>query len=278
MRRTRGEQDRVWLQDGNEIGGLLNFSRSDPERTAIAVEAGGRRLELSENQVRSMVFSPALMGELDVHRASAQIGLQDGSLLRFRSMQVETSRIIFNTLGGLQLKSLDAPPQFIDAVRYLVEPEPGVTYLSDLPLASYKNLSETALEWALGVDRDALGRRLQVAGGVIDKGLGMHSSSQAAFRLDGTAARFQAEIVFAQPQRGASTRLGSVQCRVLVAREGKLQTVADTVLQRSSEEESSSIVNVDVTDAQLLVLVVESSDFGQYGDHVLWLDARLVKK
>jgi hypothetical protein len=61
----------------------------------------------------------------------------------------------------------------------------------------------------------------------------------------------------------------------MLARGGKLQQVATFNLDRS--ETSAKPVDVDISGAQLLVLVTEEADFAQYGDHVLWLDARIAR-
>jgi hypothetical protein len=111
--------------------------------------------------------------------------------------------------------------------------------------------------------------------GIIDRGLATHSSSQVAYRLDGNEKKFLSEVVLARPTDGADERLGSAACQVMLARAGKLQQVASFSLDRS--DSSPKPISVDISGAQLLVLVTEQADFDQYGDHVLWLEARIAR-
>jgi len=104
----------------------------------------------------------------------------------------------------------------------------------------------------------------------------MHSSSQVAYRLDGSEKRMLVEVQLAKPADGANEQLGSVNCQVMVARAGKLQQIADFHLDRSRSD--PHFLDLDISGSQLLVLVTDQSDFAQYGDHVLWLDARILIK
>jgi hypothetical protein len=70
------------------------------------------------------------------------------------------------------------------------------------------------------------------------------------------------------------TPVGSVQCKVLVARQGKLVEVFQSPVIRARTP--TVPVEVDVSDAQLIVLLAEQADQGPVGDHVLWREARLV--
>ncbi len=134
------------------------------------------------------------------------------------------------------------------------------------------------MNWPLGKNRDLLGRpllqRTSDGVGIVDRGLATHSASQVAYRLDGKPAKFLAEVVMALPSEGAAEELGNAVCQVLLARNGKLQSAAKIQLDRLQPQ--SQRVEVDLSDAQLLVLVTEQDDYSQFGDHILWLDARIV--
>jgi hypothetical protein len=176
---------------------------------------------------------------------------------------------------GLVLHSLDARNEFCRGITCLTNQPQRTTFLSDVEPTSYKHISQSQLSWPLGRNRDLLGLPLMNSVGIIDRGLATHSSSQVAYRLDGSEKKFLAEATLAKPADGADERLGSAACQVMVARAGKLQQVANFKLDRT--ETSTKPIDVDLNGAQLLVLVTEQADFAQYGDHVLWLEARIAR-
>jgi hypothetical protein len=282
MQATTGGEDQLWLRDGSRVAGVLSLTTNDVGETAALLEKDGQRFELTFDQIQSIVFSPALLGPLSALEtisdpSEQRIGLRDGTWLRLAALQNEARRMTFELQNGLKLTSLDEPQDFLSAVRYLEGQGVRATSLSELEPARYKHVSDNSLQWQLGVRRDVYGRPLMLSNGVVYDGLAMHSSSQVAYRWDASPARFQAEVVFAKPRRGGDPKLGSADCRVLMVRDGKLQNAAELQLRRAGPPESrTATIDVDISGAQLLVLLVESADLGSYGDHVLWLNARVV--
>jgi hypothetical protein len=149
--------------------------------------------------------------------------------------------------------------------------------LSDLVPARYRHVSDSTLRWELGIDRDLFGAALHTDSSLYLRGLASHSSSQIAYRWDGSPVRLLAEVTLAAAAPGSAAQLGSVDCQVLVARGGKLQSVHTFSLRRTAQGATQMVelIDLELRDAQLIVLVTDKSDYGQYGDHVLWLDARL---
>jgi NPCBM/NEW2 domain len=149
----------------------------------------------------------------------------------------------------------------------------NVQQLDQLKPASYRHVSDNQLEYGLGIGRDVNGNPLQFGSrrqsGIAFRGVALHSSARAAYRWDGSPGKFLTEVQLA-PTAG---RLGSVICKVVLARGGNLQTVSEFSL-RAGDGVTSHLVDIDIDGAQLVVLVVEKADQGQVGDHVLWLDAR----
>ncbi|MCR9291245.1 MAG: NPCBM/NEW2 domain-containing protein [bacterium] len=283
MEGAAGGEDQVWLRDGNRLSGVLRvLPGQGSEGPKLTMDLSGQQLDLSQDRVQSVVFSPALLGPLEPHSAVERIALRDGCWLLAASKQVENGKVIIRTAGDLELTSLDAPNDFAVAVTYVAKIDKDVRELAALTPASYRHVPDNLLEWKLGRNRDVIDRPLLVSQdgvdqGLVESGLAMHAASQVAYRWDGTPARFQAELVFAEPEPGGHRELGSVLCRVMIAREGKLQTVAEQLLRRDAKEHPQrAIVTADISGAQLLALVVEPADQGSYGDHVLWLNAALV--
>lgn len=279
MLAVEGQQDVVWLGGNRRISGIVRRLESTGRQssTRLTIDSNGRTVELDFDDIQAIVFSPALLGGVRPPAARLSVGLDDGALLLARETGTRDGRMTFLLESGIEVASLDAAREFSTGVTYVENHPSDTIFLSDLEPASYRHLGDSKLEWELGIDKDLLSRPLMTAGGTVHRGLATHSSSQVAYRWDGSAGRFLAEVVLAPPDPQANPRLGSVDCQVLLARGGKLELVQSFTLVRTSGErstEASANVDVDVGDAQLVVLVTDQADFGQYGDHVLWLSAR----
>lgn len=275
LQQADGNQDFVWLNSSQTLSGIVDWNATGKEM--FRLETGGKQIPITEEEVRAIVFSPALVGRIAEKSLGLSIGLKDGSLLRTRDVQSSRENLEITLLNRLKLSTLDDDSSFAAAICYLAETPNDYVFLSDLEPASYRHLSDLSLKWKLGINKDVIDRPLTLQNGIVDKGLAMHSSSQAAYRWDGKAGTFLAEIVLAEPFQGADRRLGSVTCRVLLAQDGKLETAAEVQMHRSSPDAPSRTIQVDVTGAQLVVLVTEEADMGQSGDHVLWLSPRISK-
>jgi len=296
MLATEGGQDVVWMLNRQRVAGVVRWPNDPNQFQQLTLDSQNQVIAIDFDSVAAIVFSPTLVGPLPV-AAKHTIGLSDGSMLRIASISVPDDRAVsIRLLADLELKSVDPPAGFASAVRYIAEGAPRVTFLSDLEPASYRNASETKLLWELGRDVDVSRQPLTYSGGIAAKGLALHSSSQVAYRWDGKPARLLAQVVLAPKHPQALVTPGSATCQVLVARGGKLETVEEFTLSRSVSEtgaidlkskdglkqaelelNAERLVDVDLTSAQLVVLIVEKGDYGQYGDQVFWLDARITK-
>ena len=273
-----GTDDRVWLRSGEQVAGVAEMVGT--EGVLLRLKATGKTLEFESDEVAAVVFSPALLGLIQTPTEGWEIGMSDGSLIRAKSWRIKERRLEFDGLSGDVFKSIDVAGRFSSEVRYLRKfGLKGITNATELRLAQYKAPPAGSLiEWKLGLDQDALGRSLVSNEGFVFRGIGMHSTSQAAFRWDGSAADFVAELAFVPSEARADRRLGDAVCKVLVAREGRLESLFERRLIRANSDRSVSLVKVDVTGAQLIVLLVEKGEFGTLGDHVQWLDARVIGK
>ena len=271
-----GQRDAIWLSGERQVSGIIRWGQVNPfsnELDQIELEGDQQSTAIELAEVRQIVFSPALFGRVTSKSSSVEIGLSDGSLLKVRELKRSGSRVTLVLESGLELTSLDSGAEFCESVRYLLGSPAGTKFLTDLTAASYRHVSRTTLEWSLGKDRDLLDRPMMNHAGIVARGLAMHSNSQIAYRWDGKPARLLAEARLAQPAPGADEDLGSVACEVLVARRGKLERANIFSLDRTSNR--SAFVDVELSGAQLIALVVDEGDAGPYGDHVLWLDARI---
>lgn len=271
---TTGGRDTLWLSGNRQIAGVLRLEYHEVERSPrYILENAGQTIPVEASEVQAIAFSPTLLGKIPTQSKQVVLGLQDGSRLNIRKIGLKSDRVNVELADGLVLESLDARAEFSRGITCITNQPPRTTFLADIEPASYKHIAQSQLTWPLGRNRDLLGQPLMSSLGVIERGLATHSSSQVAYRLDGSEKKFLAEVLLAKPSDGADERLGSAVCQIMVARSGKLQQVATFNLDRS--ENLPKRIEVDISGAQLLVLVTEQADFAQYGDHVLWLEARV---
>ena len=274
-----GSRDTLWLRGNRQISGVLRISVDEfDQMPRYVLDNAGQVLNVEASDVLAMAFSPTLLGAIPDQATQSVLAMNDGSRLNVRKIIAEPKHVRIELASGAMLQSLDGRSEFCLGITSISNQPDRTKFLAELEVASYKHVSQSQLNWPLGKNRDLLGRPLMVANddspeGIVDRGLATHSSSQVAFRIDGSNQKFLAEVVLASPPDGADQQLGSAVCQVLVARGGKLQTVESFTLDRSANR--TKLLDIDLSTAQLLVLVTEQGDFAQYGDHVLWLDARI---
>jgi hypothetical protein len=282
MQSASGEEDRVWLVDGKRLSGIVRVGEARDVRgePTLHVDSSGQSISLRLTDIQAIVFSPTLLGSVPEHHAATQLSLVDGSRLWTTQFDPSSTGMELALECGLELQSIDESSVFTGAILGIARPSAATTFLSDLTPARYRHLPDSTLSWELGADRDVMGGALHTEQTIFLRGLATHSSSQVAYRWDGSPVRMLAEVTLAAALPGAAERLGSVSCQILIAREGKLQTAHSFSLQRAAEGTAQPVemIDLELQHAQLIVLVTDKADYGQYGDHVLWLDARLHPK
>lgn len=270
---AEGEGDIVWLKDQRRLVGVIDWTSLE-SNTQLKVNIAGQNVTIPLEEVVALLSSPALLGAPST--PSVRIGLSDGTLLHVNEVKAVENRVAFSLSSLPQLGSIDLAQDFTAAITLLSYSNVDkVQRLDQLKPISYRHVSDNQLEFALGNGRDVYGNPLQFGrrrqAGIVFSGLALHSSAQAAYRWDSSPGKFLAEVRLA-PSVG---KIGSVVCKVLLARHGNLQNVSEFSL-RADDHSASQLVEIDISDAQLVALVVEKADRNQIGDHVFWLDARFV--
>jgi len=160
-------------------------------------------------------------------------------------------------------EGLAFPTSSLREVRYLGR---GVVYLSDLDPARVeeKPFFSYPLPWQR--DRSVGNGRLTLRGQAFDKGLGVHARSRLTYALDGAYARFHALIGVDDEARGKGN------CVFEVWADGKPLFASGAVTGRDAPKP----VDLDVTGARQLVLLVDFGEGGDVGDRGDWADAYLV--
>lgn len=194
------------------------------------------------------------------------LGFTDGSrVLAHSFVHDKTQWRIKLAAGGELLAELE--------VLAAVQPLDGrAVYLSDLPAAGYKSIPWLTTTWDYTRDRNVTGGELRVAGSLALKGLGMHSASRLTYNLDKKYERFAAHVGIDDSTEGR----GHALARVYGDRgDGQWELLAETPALRGGG--AAVPVDVNVTALQRLALVVDFAGDGDAGDHVDWLDARVIR-
>ena len=158
---------------------------------------------------------------------------------------------------------LSVPKSAVSEVRYLGR---GVVYLSDLEPARVEE--KPFFDYLLPWQRDlSVGKgRLSLRGQVFYKGLGVHSRCRLTYDLVGKYARFHSVIGIDDEARGKGN------CVFEVWVDGEKRFESGPVTGRDEPR----TVEVDVTGADELVLLVGFGEAGDVGDRADWADAYLV--
>lgn len=138
----------------------------------------------------------------------------------------------------------------------------------DLALSSL-DLSAVSQEWGNpGKNESVDGNPIRLGGKTYESGLGTHAASSFDLRLDGNALRFQAVVGVDDEVE----RRGSV--RFLVVVDGKRKFDSGVI----HGGDAPKNVDVDLSGAKQLTLVVNDGGDGIDSDHGDWADARLTLK
>ncbi len=249
--------DRIILENGDELTGLID--RLDLDRVRLRTDAGP--IEADRRTVAAVLFNPALSRPAQPEGMYVWAGLSDGSLLPAARIEMNTRKLAITTVAG------PTWPALPDDLVFLQPVGGRAVHLSALEPAGYRHVPYLDLQRPFQLDRSVDGGRLRCGGRMYLTGLGMHTAARLTYPLDAAYARFQSEVGVDDGTGGR----GSVRFRVFV--DGQEQFAAGPV--RGGE--SPRTIDLDVTGAARLDLVVDFADRAHVLDHANWLDARLVK-
>jgi hypothetical protein len=257
MVREQGQADRLILDNGDELTGLIEAFESDK----IKIKGNLGPVEIPIRRVVGLVFNAALRQPPAVQAHAAWIGLKDGARVLAAHWQLAGDSLELTTLSGATWKAAAA-----DLVFFMPQSARAV-YLSDLRPEEYRFLPYLETRWPYKTDRNVTGGQLRCGGRLYVKGIGVHSAARLSYRLDPLWTRFQAEVGIDDSTGGR----GSVGFRVFV--DGK-QRYASPPIRGGMPPQALSI---DLSGAKRLDLVVDYGEAGDVLDHADWLNARLVK-
>jgi hypothetical protein len=255
--RAGGDADRLILDNGDEVTGLVAGLENDTLR--IATDVGPTDVAL--RRIVAVLFTPTAKKPPVRRDFRAWAGLSDGSRLLVTKLLMVGKSLEMTGVGGRTWHA---------AAGELVSLQPlggRAVYLSDLRPTRYRHVPYLNLSWPYYNDRNVTGGLLRCGGRLYLKGLGVHSAARLGYALDGSYRRFQAELGIDDSTGGR----GSVKFRILV--DGRQRWASGPIRGGAPPVP----VSVDVSAGKRLDLVVDFGERGDELDHADWLDARLVK-
>lgn len=259
------------LANGDRRAGSLAGWESD----SLKWQSGEQTLRVPLGSVVAIQFSKAPVS-LDAPaestppksvKAQCWLGFTDGS--RVLATQLERNK------AGWQI-SLSAGGQItaeLDSLVALQIINGRADYLSELKPAGYKSIPWLTTTWDYQRDRNVTGGELRVAGSLALRGLGMHSASRLTYDLEKKYERFAARVGIDDSTEGC----GHAAAKVYGDRgDGKWELLYESLALAGGA--TAVAIDLDVHDVQRLALVVDFAGDGDAGDHVDWLDARVIRK
>jgi len=270
VKQHRGKDDMVWLGNGDRLEGQLLSSQLQGRGGKWSVHTDSGNVDVDpENVLAIALHNSQQDSNIDAPNI-AVIGFRDGSVIRVAEVRSTTTNYEFKLVCGATL-SIDMGT-FAGQVCYFRPPNDAVTYLSDLKSVGYRHIPYLSTEWPYHDDQSVLGTRLRWHESVIEKGLGVHSTSRLAYDIPQGTRRFQAELAL----DAVAGDQGSVVYRVyLQSAAGQWNLAYESPVIRGNEE--PQLLNLETGAARRIALIVDFADRGDEMDRANWLMARFVK-
>ena len=256
------DTDQLILTNDDLVSGTV--TAMDDAHVALATPLGGMQIEI--DRIAALLFRFAPVQPADDQGLDVLVGWRHGTLVHARSLVVTATSVSATLRCGAHLTG--GNPADLVCLQPLGG---GVVYLSDLPADSFRHVPYLTLPWPFHTDRNVLGGKLRCRDRLYNKGLGMHTASRVAYRLDRPFRRFEAEIAIDDQADGK----GSVVFRVLTHAGVVWADAYASPLVRGGA--GPLPVSVDLTGADAISLLVDFADGGDELDYANWLSARLVK-
>ena len=253
---SKSNSDRLLLENGDELRGrIVALNEAAVE---IVAELGALKVEIE--RVAALAFNPSLRTAAESEEDRLLVGFADGSVFAAKSLRLNEGRSEAVLIGGGSTLSAGEEPIYLQPLGGVV------TYLSDLPIATYRHLPYLDLPYEYRLDANVDGTRLRAAGNIYPKGIGMHSAARLTWELKRPYRRFDADLAIDDQTGGR----GSVVFRVF---SGSREIYKSPIVRGGAPPLP---VSVDIRDARQLSLVVDYADRADVLDHADWLNARVV--
>lgn len=201
------------------------------------------------------------------------LGMSDGSRLAVDEVVMSETMKVKLACGVSLILVSHIHPVADEVVCFLQPVCDDIRFMSDLAPIGHRHIPYLTTKWGWGNDRNVLGGPIAIDRGILDRGLGMHSTARLAFDLPAGFDEFQSELAV---DRSAGLQ-GSVVYRVFTASsDSDWKEVFRSPVIRGGEKPVP--VRIDLQGARRIACVVDFADAADVMDRANWLDARLVRR
>ncbi len=249
----------LWLANGDRLTGSLLTLAAD----TVGFQPDTGPVEVPRGSVVALGLEPARVRYPRPEGRFVELTFTDGSRLGVDGVKLERGALVGRSRFGAEIRPA------LSSVSALHVRGPNVVYLSEQEPAATQYVGYLgAHPGTFGKNATWDGHDLRMGGVRYDRGLGTLPRSLLAFRLDPSDQRFQA-VVGLDERAG---ELSSVVFRVLVDGQERFASPP------TSRRDAPVPVDVNVSGAQLLILVTEFGDRGDVQDVADWAEARLIRQ
>jgi hypothetical protein len=254
-------RDKAWLTNGDEVEGILK----GVEAGKVMMETNQKVVDIPRDKVAVIALSTELASMLKPKTVYGRCFLTDGAGLSLLKATFSHGKTVDGTtLFG---ESVTIPLERIQSISLN---QGRAVYLSDLKPRDYDFTSYLgSVRWPFVKDGCVENHELHVGGNVFAKGLGMHGQSRLVYDLSGKYQRFEALVGLDEK----SSQQGTARIQVLI--DGKPCNLGGIAELKAFDEPLS--INIDISGAKQLTLVVNFGKRGSVQSHVDWADARLIR-
>lgn len=262
--RPTGEDDEVWLANGDRLSGLIG--RIDPNGVTLVTDDG-------ETLIGFDVLRRARLAELR-QPATRRVG---GEALRVRLTLRDGSAL---TVDGLRSTRdevhvvLDRKGQQVerrmrlDRIRRIDVIGGRWQWLTRVRPTTAENTPLLDLHWPHRIDRNVLGGPIKIGGRTFERGIGVHSRSRLVYRLDEGSRRF----VCGYGLDDESGPLADVDVKILL--DGKVAHRATGVRADGRVRR----VSIELNGARQVELLVDFGKNGHVQDRFDWVEPAVIRR
>ena len=255
--KPHASQDVIRLKNGDGLTGIL-LGMTDGE---YRLDRSGQELQVPTQDVQAVLLDDELVSFPKSEDPRILLTLADGSWITLTRWELIAGREI----RGHAACGVDLTIPLGDVISARIFGGNGV-WLTELEPAEYTQTPYLATRWELRTNRNVLDGFLQHDGREFPIGLGQHSKSAVTYRLDKRFRRFRTTIGLDDVAHGRGMAV------FLVHVDGRERFRSESHTGRRAPES----IEVDVTNADTLTLIVEFGPRGDVRDYANWIDPVLL--
>jgi NPCBM/NEW2 domain len=250
------EHDRLFIKIEDKVDSAAGIFKSLRGKE-FQFELGGEIRTLPREKLYGFVVA---QGSADDDPTKALITLRDGSLLAGEIDTLSSGKLAARFPGGSKIEISD------EALSSIALRSSRLAFLSDLKPVEEEQRSIAFLDVPWQKDRSVQSRTLTLGPRTFEKGIGCHAECRLTFAADG-----KWDVLAAVIGIDAET-MGKGDCIFTVLADGE-----SVFTRRVKGTDSPQEIQVDISRARRVTLVVGAGAGLDLGDHADWCDVRFIK-